>query len=94
MVKFIYLGLVIVVLLPALFAAVICVQDARDTKEFQRDEQSRTTDSVYVLRKEITVGLGRSGVTFYPHNWAAILVLMGFLSCVLGLVVLFFVRPW
>ena len=94
MLKLIYFALVIVVLLPGVFAAVICAQGARTAKQVQQEEQSRTTNTVYVLRKDITVGIGRSGVTFYPHNWAAILVLMGFLFSVVGLAVLFFVRPW
>ena len=93
MIKLIYLALVVVVLLPGVFAAVACVQATRVAKQFQRDEQSRTTDSVYVVRKEASVGFGRFSVAFYPHSWAAILLLAGFILCTVGLVFLLLVRP-
>ena len=94
MAKLIYLALVVVVLLPGVVAAVTCMQGAREAKEFQRDQQGRTTDSVYVLRKEFTIGIGHFGVTFYPRDWAAVLFLAGALLCLAGLVVLSFVRLW
>jgi len=94
MVKLIYLALVIAVLLPGALAAVMCIQGAREAKELQRAQQGRNANSVYVLRKEFMIGIGRFGVTFYPHSWAAVLFLVGFLLCLVGLVVLSFVRLW
>jgi hypothetical protein len=92
MIKLTYLALVFFVLLPGVFAAVACIQGTREAKQVQRDEQSRTTDAVYVMHKDTTVGFGRFGVSLYPHGWAAILVAVGFLLSVVGLVFLFFVR--
>ena len=93
MIKVIYFALVLVVLFPSVFAAVACVQSARTAKQIQRDEQSRTTDSVYVMHKHTTLGIGRFGVAVYPHTWAAILLLVGFALCMIGIVFLFFIRP-
>ena len=93
MIKVIYLALILVVLFPSLFAAVVCIQSGRTAMQVQRDEQSRTTHSVYVVPTQTTLGIGRFGVAFYPHIWAATLILVGFVLCAIGMVFLFFIRP-
>jgi hypothetical protein len=93
MIKAIYFAAVVLVLLPSVLAAVASLQCARTISHMQQDEQSRTTDSVYVFG-ESNFALGPFRVAVFPHVWAAILVLVGIALCIVGAVFLFFVRPW
>ena len=94
MIKVIYLAVVLVVLSPCVFAAIDSILGARGVRQIQRDQQSRTGDSVYVTHLETTVGWGPFALLqTYPHVWAAILFLAGFIVCAVSLVFLFFVRP-
>ena len=91
MIKLIYLGIVVAVLLPCVFAAVASLQITHMENQIQREEQSRGS-SAFFVRKETTIGLGRFGVSIYPRPWAAILVFTGLLLSMIGFVYLFFVR--
>ena len=93
MIKAIYFAGLILVLLPSMIAAVASLQTARTISRMQADEQSRTTDSVYVFG-ESNFAVGRFRISVYPHVWAAILVLIGIAVCIIGAAFLFFVRPW
>jgi hypothetical protein len=86
------MALLVALLLPCVFAAAVSVQTARMEKQFQREEQSRTGDSVYVMHKETTIGLGRFGVSIYPRTWAAVFVFTGLILSIVGLTFLLFVR--
>jgi hypothetical protein len=93
MIKAVYFAAVIVILLPSVIAAVASLQCARTITHLQANEQSRTTDSVYVFG-ESNFAVGPFRVSVYPHVWAAILVLLGIALCIVGAAFLFFVRPW
>ena len=93
MIKVIYFGIVVVLLLPGTFAAIASLHCALTIHQIQHDEQSRTTDSVYVLG-HTTVAVGPFRVPIYPHVWAAASLLAGVTLCIVGAVFLFFVRPW
>ena len=93
MIKVIYFAIVVVLLLPSTFAAIASLHCARTIHRIQHDEQSRTTDSVYVLG-HTTLAVGSLRIPIYPHLWAATSLLLGVTLCIVGAVFVFFVRPW
>lgn len=92
MIKLFYVALVLVVLLPGVFAAIASVRVAGMEKQIQEYEQAHAGDSAFVISDTTRIGIGRFGVSIYPRRWAAILVFAGFALFVGGLVFLIFVR--
>ena len=93
MVKIIYLTLVLVIVLPSVLSAVSCLRAESAARQIQREEQSRTTGSVYVVVRNLKLGFGPWSLEAYPRPWAAILFLAGCALSIVGLVFLFLLRP-
>jgi hypothetical protein len=91
MTKVIYLAIVLLLLLPSIFAAAVTVYSVRQMHRIQEDAERGTSDTVYV-RGHSTIALGRLRVAIYPHMWAAIALLLGATLWVVAAVFLFFIR--